>query len=227
MERKISASDEGNLIESIILGGQDGLVNVLGIILGVATATNDQRIVIIAGLAATFAESISMAAVAFTSKKAAKQFYESEKKRLEKLVEENRSENKKLIEEVYSKKGFAGNDLQRAVEIITSNKKVFVDTILSESLNLSSYSGVSPSKNAVIVGLSAFVGSLVPLVPFFFVDVKIAFILSLVFSVVILFIVGALKAKWTIGGWKKNGFEMVAIGMVAALSGYIIGILLS
>ena len=48
-------------LSDIILGGQDGLVNVLGVILGVAAATQDARIVIAAGLAATFAESISMA----------------------------------------------------------------------------------------------------------------------------------------------------------------------
>jgi VIT1/CCC1 family predicted Fe2+/Mn2+ transporter len=53
-----------------VLGWQDGVVNVLGIVLGVAVSTNDSRLVLIAGLAATFAESISMAAVAYTSTKA-------------------------------------------------------------------------------------------------------------------------------------------------------------
>ncbi len=54
-------------LSDIILGGQDGLVNVLGVILGVAAATADPHIVIVAGLAATFAESVSMGAVAYTS----------------------------------------------------------------------------------------------------------------------------------------------------------------
>ena len=54
-------------LRDIILGGQDGVVNVLGIILGVAAASGDTRIVLVAGLAATFAESFSMAAVAYTS----------------------------------------------------------------------------------------------------------------------------------------------------------------
>ena len=43
-------------LSDIILGGQDGLVNVLGIVLGVAAATADAWVVIVAGLAATFAE---------------------------------------------------------------------------------------------------------------------------------------------------------------------------
>ena len=36
-------------LSDIILGGQDGLVNVLGIVLGVAAATADAWVVIVAG----------------------------------------------------------------------------------------------------------------------------------------------------------------------------------
>ena len=74
-------SNAGPILSDVILGGQDGLVNVLGIVLGVGIATQDPWIVIVAGLAATFAESLSMAAVAYTSTKASKDFYESEKMR--------------------------------------------------------------------------------------------------------------------------------------------------
>ena len=66
-------------LSDIILGGQDGLVNVLGVILGMAAATNDPHLVVVAGLAATFAESVSMGAVAYTSTLADADFYESER----------------------------------------------------------------------------------------------------------------------------------------------------
>src|SRR5713101_7932597 len=68
-------------LSDVNLGGQDGLVNVLGVILGVAAATADSRIVLVAGLAATFAESVSMGAVAYTSTLADADFYESERAR--------------------------------------------------------------------------------------------------------------------------------------------------
>src|SRR5437764_15094181 len=52
------------LLSDFILGSQDGLVNVLGVILGVAVASrnlsNPLAIVLAGGLAATFAESILM-----------------------------------------------------------------------------------------------------------------------------------------------------------------------
>lgn len=68
-------------LHDLILGGQDGLVNVLGVVLGVAAATASTRVVLIAGLAATFAESISMGAVAYTSAKAAREYYLSVRKK--------------------------------------------------------------------------------------------------------------------------------------------------
>ena len=60
-----------------ILGRQDGLVNVLGLVLGVASATLNTNIVLISGTVATVAESVSMAAVAYTSSKAAKDYNNS------------------------------------------------------------------------------------------------------------------------------------------------------
>src|SRR5438874_12763845 len=55
------------LLSDFILGSQDGLVNVLGVILGVAVASRDITIILAGGLAATFAESIPMGAAAYTS----------------------------------------------------------------------------------------------------------------------------------------------------------------
>src|SRR3989338_7519647 len=81
----------GSILRQVILGGEDCLVNVLGVILGVAAATSDLRIIIIAGLAATFAESISMAAVAYTSSRAEQDYYA-------KMVEHEKDEIKNLPE---------------------------------------------------------------------------------------------------------------------------------
>lgn len=60
-------------LRDVILGGQDGLVNVLGLSLGLFTAHASTRVILIAGLAAGFSEAISMGAVAFTSARADKE----------------------------------------------------------------------------------------------------------------------------------------------------------
>ena len=146
-------------LRDVILGGQDGLVNVLGVILAVATATHDARIVI---LAAAFAESISMAAVGYTSFKAAKEYD------------------------------------GRATQY-------------------------RPVHDALIIGLSAIIGSLVPLAPFFFLGVADATSATLAISTAVLFIAGYFKGSITGVSKLRSAVELAVIGMVAALAGYAIG----
>ncbi|MBI2668172.1 VIT1/CCC1 transporter family protein [Candidatus Woesearchaeota archaeon] len=212
-------------LKDIILGGQDGIVNVLGIVLAVATATNDLRIILISGLAATFAESLSMAAVAYTSTKAAKDYYLS-------IIEEEAKEIKKYpkrhlknVKDIYYKKGFRGTLLNRIVSHIVSDKKLWVNTMVKEELGLSEEELISPLKSALVVGLASVIGSLIPLLPFILpFSYRISF--ALIFSIFILFITGAIKAKVTIGSWIRSGIEMAAIGTLAALMGYVIGLAL-
>src|ERR671937_790140 len=78
----------GRSLRDIILGGQDGLVNVLGLVLGVAAATAQLRIIIVAGLAATFSESIAMAGVAYTASLAERDYYLAQLAKEKREVEE-------------------------------------------------------------------------------------------------------------------------------------------
>lgn len=216
----------GSSFKDIILGGQDGLVNVLGVVLAVAAATNETRVVIIAGIAANIAESLSMAAVAYTSNKAYNQYYKSELETEKREVKEVPEQEEKEIYDIYYKKGFRGSLLNKIVQKIISSKKLWVETMMSEELKLSKEQLENPHMAGFIVGLSAVVGSTIPLLPFLFLPVKIGIIISLIVSTIALFITGALKAKFTIGSWLKNGMEMALIGMLTALVGYALGSLL-
>lgn len=216
-----AARGTSSALRNIILGGQDGLVNVLGVILAVATATQDIKLVIVAGLAATFAESISMAAVAYTSTKAEFEFYHSELHREIKEMEEMPEIEREEIRDIYRKKGFKGKTLETIVKHITSDRKLWLKTMMEEELHLQEpEKGI---KSASIVGISAIIGSLIPLLPFLFLDVKSGIVTSIIFSTLVLFISGIVKAKITIGSPIKSGIEIAVIGIAAAIVGYLIG----
>ncbi len=213
-------------LADIILGGQDGLVNVLGIVLGVASATSDKFIVLVAGMVATFAESISMAAVAYTSVRAEQDHYrmemEQEQWEMENLPEVETEE----IRLIYMRKGFRGKELERLVKSVTSNKELWLSVMMSEELGLPPLETQNPTRAAAVVGVSAIVGSVIPLAPFLFLPINESIVISLVLSTAVLFAVGAYKAKITVGKWWKSGIEMAAVGMVAAIAGWIVGKLL-
>ena len=213
-------------IRDFILGFQDGLVNTLGLVLGVASATQSTRIVLISGLVTTFAESISMAAVAYTSTKAAHDFYVSQLEREKKEIKEIPHMEVQEIRDIYYKKGFRGKQLASIVKKITSNKKLWLETMMAEELKLLPGDYEKPLKSTFVVGASAIIGSLIPVIPFFLFPVKVGMTAALLLSIIILFIVGAIKSKITIGDWKKSGFEMAVVGTLAALVGYFVGKLL-
>jgi predicted membrane protein (TIGR00267 family) len=214
-------------LPEIILGGQDGLVNVLGIILGVAAATSDPRIVIVTGMAATFAESVSMAAVAYTSKLAEADFYQSEYEREKWEIENMPQGEREEIKALYENYGFTGRTLDEIIDRITADKKVWLKVMMEQELKLEEINRKKVLPTALLVGISAVIGSLIPLMAFFFLPVRSAMFSSLIISSMTLFAVGCYKAKNTLGrDLLKQGVEMMIIGMVSALVGYLVGNLL-
>jgi vacuolar iron transporter family protein len=212
----------GAFFKDFILGGQDGLVNVLGIILGLSIGTGDVKIVILAGLAAAFAEAVSMGAVAYTSTKVEVDYYYSQEKKEKYEIEKYPQTEKKEIYNIYYKKGFRGKLLNQIVQYIISDKKRWIDIMMKEELDLSK-DFVNPIKSAIVVFLAALVGSLIPLLSFFFLPITSAVIFSLIISSIALFIAGAIEAKITIGNWIKKGIQLMIIGMASAGIGFLIG----
>lgn len=212
-------------LSDVILGGQDGLVNVLGVILGVAAATQDARIVIAAGLAATFAESISMGAVAYTSTLANNDLYRSERDREYRHIHLAPDVEIEEIRDIYRNKGFEGETLEKIIEVITSNPDVWVNVMMSEELQMTPPEKTSAFRSALIVGLSALAGSLIPLFPFFFWSVGLSIGLSIVIAALTLFFVGVYKARVTVGRPFRSGIQMAAIGTISALAGYVVGLI--
>lgn len=212
-------------LADIILGGQDGLVNTLGVILGVAAASSDPRIVIAAGFAAMFAESISMGAVAYTSTLADHDHYRAELQRERREIREMPEAEKQEVRDVFAKWGFSGDLLERAVAQVIENEEAWVEVMMRNELKLAPIEDSNALRIALVVGVSAIVGSFIPLLPFLLLPLGAAVIVSLALSALVLFVVGAYKARITVGRPLRSGLQMAVIGIVSALAGYFIGAL--
>jgi vacuolar iron transporter family protein len=221
----------GRSLRDIILGGQDGLVNVLGLVLGVAAATAQLRIIMAAALAATFSESIAMGGVAYTSALADRDYYLAQLAKEQREVEEVPDVEIEEVREIFRNKGIHGELLERVVEDITSDKKVWVDVMMRDELHLAPVSSIGLVRRAFVTGFSTLVGSLIPLIPFLFVplfgiSVTAATIMAVPLCAAVLFGVGAYKALTLVGDWRISGLQMLVIGMASAAAGYGIGRLL-
>ena len=164
-----------------------------------------------------------MAAVSYTSNQADRDFYngqvEREKDHIRRFTDIEREE----IRRIYQEKGFSGKQLDDIVTTITSDVKRWVDVMLAEELKLSPVGQGGLVGTAGIVGVAAIIGSLIPVLPFFGLPVWLAMWISISLAGASLFIVGAYKARVTVGVWWKSGLQLLAIGLVTAVIGYVIG----
>lgn len=212
-----------NSLRDVILGGQDGLVNMLGIALGVVAAGGSTHVLIVTGLAAAITESISMGAVAYTSFGSDRDFYLAERAREQNEIEAQPDEEREEIREIYAAKGFKGQLLEDVVHAITTNRETWVSTMMNEELHLQPIEQQSLVRSAVIVTVATLIGHLIPLVPFMVVSRTPAILVAIALSAVTLFGVGVYSAKTLVGDWRKSGLQMVAIGLGAAALGFLIG----
>ncbi|MDT4965335.1 MAG: vacuolar iron transporter family protein [Acidobacteriota bacterium] len=212
-----------NSLRDVILGGQDGLVNMLGIALGVVAAGGSTHILVVTGIAAAITESISMGAVAYTSFGTDRDFYLAERSREQNEIESQPDDEREEVREIYVAKGFKGQLLEDVVSTITSNRETWVSTMMNEELHLQPVAQQSLMQSAVIVTVATLIGHLIPIVPFMLAARLPAIILAIALSSVTLFAVGVYSAKTLVGDWRKRGVQMVAIGLGAAVVGFLIG----
>jgi len=221
------------LLSDFILGSQDGLVNVLGVILGVAVASRDLAdpltIILAGGLAATFAESISMGAVAYTSTLARRDHYLAEMERETAEMREMPDLERQEVREILERWDFHGAELDEMLEHIVSKPKAWLEVMMAHELYLAPVDPRQARKSAILVGIAAILGSLIPLIPFIVIgtNILLGVVVSLTVSALALFGIGWWKAKTTIGRPLRSGTQMLIIGIASALAGFGIAYLVS
>jgi vacuolar iron transporter family protein len=214
---------QSNWLRDVILGGQDGLVNILGIILGVIAGGGGKVVLLAAGFAAAITESISMGAVGWTSALSERDYYQAEQARESAEIDATPEAERQEIRDIYAAKGFAGDLLERVVETITANRDAWLATMMDEELHLQPVETPDIFRSAVVITGATLIGHLIPLLPFVWLSRTPALILAIVLSALVLFGVGSYEAVTLVGDWRKKGIQMVMIGLGAAAIGFLIG----
>jgi vacuolar iron transporter family protein len=213
----------GNSLRDVILGGQDGLVNILGIILGVIAGGGSSTVLLATGFAAAITESISMGAVGYTSSIAQRDYYRAEQAREGSEIDTMPEDERQEIRDIYAAKGFGGDLLERVVETITANRKQWLATMMDEELHLQPVDRTDILRSSFVIFVATLIGHLIPLLPFLWLARTPALILALVLSALVLFGVGVYSALTLVGRWWASGLRMLVIGLGAAGIGFLIG----
>ena len=103
------------------------------------------------------------------------------------------------------------------VDLVTSDKKLWVDTMMIDELGLLPNDESSAVKNGVATFISFSIAGLFPLLPYVF-ALSNTFNASIVFTALALFTVGSLRTLITKEHWLKAGLEMLFVGAIAAIA---------
>jgi VIT1/CCC1 family predicted Fe2+/Mn2+ transporter len=187
---------QGESLRNFVFGTSDGLITVLAFVAGVSASLAQRHLVLLAGLSEMFAGALSMGLGAFLGARAERDLYHRERAREMREVREVPHLERDELRQIYRKKGFEGDELERVVDVLTATTKRWVDVMMAEELGLARPTS-SATKAGVVVGLSYLVAASVPLLPYLFLPMRTALFASVVLTGVVLLAVGVGKARFT------------------------------
>jgi len=214
--------------DDFIYGSIDGAVTTFAIVAGIVGASLPVGIILILGFANLFADGFSMAAANYQASKARNEFVQMKRRQEEWEIDNLEEQEIEEIRDIYRKKGFKDQLLEDVVRIITSRRKVWIDTMMKEELGL-----IEDEKNPLESSISTFVGfniiGLIPLIPFMIfmmigTDLNSeAFTYSTISVLAAFFLVGMIKGKIVKKSMMRSGIITLIIGGIAAIVAYMVG----
>ncbi len=214
----------GNALRAAVLGANDGLVSNLSLVMGVAGAAMSERTILVTGLAGLLAGAGSMALGEWLSVQSSRELYqhqiETEAEELETMPQEEEEE----LALIYQARGLSESQAREVAKGVMSNPDSALDALARDELGIDPGELGGSAWQAAITSFILFaVGAIIPVVPFMFAAESMAVMLSVVFSTLALFIIGAAITLFTGRGVLFSGFRQVLFGLVAAGLVYAVG----
>ncbi len=227
---RITERTKHSYLSDFVYGAIDGTVTTFAVVSSVAGAGLDYGIVVVLGLANLLGDGFSMAASNYLGTRTDQQLREKARAMEKRHIDAEPEGEREEIRQIFAQKGFEGEDLERAVEIITAREERWIDTMLVDELGIP-LDGPNPFRAALTTFVAFNVVGMLPLLAFIFglfVPITDAnmYAASTAVTGVAFFLVGTAKSWFVDQRWFWSGFETLFIGGIAALLAYGVGIML-
>lgn len=224
---RLAEQKKHSYLGDAVLGGIDGCVTTFAIVTGAIGAGFSSTVVIILGVANLLADGFSMAVSNYQSTKSEHELLDEARASEERHIEQYPQGEEEEIRQIFMQKGFSGEVLEEIVTVITEDKTLWVDTMLTEELGLR-LQAPDPFRAALATFLAFLAVGLVPLLPFLLplVTADKMFFASVFATSLAFMAVGMGKGKMLNLPILKSGLETLFVGGAAAGISYLVGYLL-
>ncbi len=210
-------------IREVVFGGQDGLISTTTLVAGIAATTTQNVVVLVAGAIAAAAGALSMAVGSYLASRAQHQLYESELASEQQEIAEKPGEEMAELLAALVGRGMSRRDAVDVARRVAAHPNIMMDLLGSFELGLIPGGLGSPVRDALVTGLAFVAGSVIPLIPFFFLTVSSGLMATMLLALTALFALGVVKARLSGRPLLMSGVEVVGFGGAAGLLGYALG----
>ena len=221
--RRHRGAETGGNLRAAVFGINDGLISNASLIMGVAGATADSRLILLSGAAGLVAGAFSMAAGEYVSVRSQREMYEYQIKLESDELAEYPEEEAEELALIYQARGFSREEAVQMAKTLTAEPARALATLAREELGLNPDDLGSPWGAAISSFISFSAGAALPLAPFVLGAGSRALTLAVVVTALALFAVGATLSLFTGRSAWLSGTRMLAIGAAAGALTYLIG----
>jgi VIT1/CCC1 family predicted Fe2+/Mn2+ transporter len=127
--------------------------------------------------------------------------------------------------ELFENEGVSKADAQHLSEILQRHQQAYRKTMVEKELGIDMQPDTARLPEAFTMGVSYIIGSIFPLIAYFFFPIPFAFPVSICLTILALIIIGIIKGKLAELNLFRSSLEIVLVGILSARGGYILGTL--
>jgi VIT1/CCC1 family predicted Fe2+/Mn2+ transporter len=224
---RLKTRSSSQTVSDAVLGGTDGCITTFAIVTASVGAGFPAHVTLIMGFAKLLADALSMAVSNYESIKAHKEFIDETRRREEHHVEHIPEGEREEIRQIFAGKGFEGEALEHVVDTITSDRRLWVDTMLMEEHGLQ-HAHPNPMRSAAVTFIAFVLIGVIPLLPLLITPLGMTLQLysSIALAGIVFFGIGSLKSLVLGLPALKAGLSTLLTGGAAAGLAFLVGHLL-
>lgn len=217
-----------SLLRDAVLGATDGCVTTFAVVAGAVGGGLSDAVVIILGFSNLLADGFSMAAGILLGGRAVNEELERVRREERAHIERYPEGEKEEIRQIFASKGFGGDVLEKIVSVIAGDKRLWVETMITEELKMAPWDA-KPRRSAWAVFGSFCLAGTAPLSPFILPGLgpQESFRASCLATAATFVLVGYVKGRMVKGPAWKSGLHTLLLGGSAASLAYAMGFALS
>jgi VIT1/CCC1 family predicted Fe2+/Mn2+ transporter len=212
-----------NSIGDIVFGMEDGTVSIFGLVFGVASSTTSSSVVLLAGATGAISAAVSMMAGTFLDVESTNDQAKAQLAQEQKEIENNLEGEKQEVRDRLRIAGFNDQETATIVEALARHPRTLLQVEAASELHLGSTEQKNPFVQSAWMFVSDLFAAAVPVIPFAFLPLASARIVSLIITAALLLLLGVGRGLVGHRNIVLTALETLGIAAAAALAGFLIG----